>query len=276
MNGKRNPILRRILGKTLSWFRLEPVGVIIQASMVVGTVPGLLAQPVGGKPYLQHQLDRVLVAFSRPECVVVTTELAEDRSIVALCQNLGVPFYVGDRDDALRNCIRAAQGQGFRSVMILRSDSPLIDPVLMAQVKAKYLASGEVNQYVSNRLKRTYPEGMEVEMIGVELLSQAYLAANQWSDFKDPTRLLRRGDLSHCQTVDVVQAVDHSQWRFCLDTWADHQQLSTLLGLVQNYSLQELMTVAEAHGLLVQKSRTDEDPGGGPGLVKKRPPSIGR
>jgi len=276
MNGKRNPSLRRILGKTLSWFRLEPVGVIIQASMVVGTVPGLLAQPVGGKPYLQHQLDRVLVAFSRPECVVVTTELAEDRSIVALCQNLGVPFYVGDRDDALRNCIRAAQGQGFRSVMILRSDSPLIDPVLMAQVKAKYLASGEVNQYVSNRLKRTYPEGMEVEMIGVELLSQAYLAANQWSDFKDPTRLLRRGDLSHCQTVDVVQAVDHSQWRFCLDTWADHQQLSTLLGLVQNYSLQELMTVAEAHGLLVQKSRTDEDPGGGPGLVKKRPPSIGR
>jgi spore coat polysaccharide biosynthesis protein SpsF len=187
-----------------------------------------------------------------------------------------VPFYVGDRDDALRNCIRAAQGQGFRSVMILRSDSPLIDPVIMAQVKAKYLESGDGNQYVSNRLKRTYPEGMEVEMVGVELLSQAYLAANQWSDFKDPTRLLRRGDLSHCRTVDVVQAVDQSQWRFCLDTWADHQQLSTLLGLVQNYSLQELMTAAQAHGLLVQKSRSDEDPGGGPGLVKKRPPSIGR
>jgi len=244
--------------------------------MVSGTVPGLLAQPVGGKPYLQHQLDRVLVAFSRPECVVVTTELAEDRTIVALCQDLGVPCYVGDRDDALRNCIRAAQGQGFRSVMILRSDSPLIDPVIMAQVKAKYLESGDGNQYVSNRLKRTYPEGMEVEMVGVELLSQAYLAANQWSDFTDPTRLLRRGDLSHCRTVDVVQAVDHSQWRFCLDTWADHQQLSTLLGLVQNYSLQELMTAAQAHGLLVAKSRTDEDPGGGPGLVKKRPPSIGR
>ena len=187
-----------------------------------------------------------------------------------------MPFYVGDRDDALRNCIRAAQGQGFRSVMILRSDSPLIDPVIMAQVKAKYLESGEVNQYVSNRLKRTYPEGMEVEMVGVELLSQAYLAANQWSDFTDPTRLLRRGDLSHCRTVDVVQAVDQSQWRFCLDTGADHQQLSTLLGLVQNYSLQELMTAAQAHGLLVAKSRTDEDPGGGPGLVKKRPPSIGR
>jgi len=255
---------------------LEPVGVLIQASMVSGTVPGLLAQPVGGKTYLQHQLDRVLVAFSRPECVVVTTELAEDRSIVALCQDLGVPFYVGDRDDTLCNCIRAAQGQGFRSVMILRSDSPLIDPVIMAQVKAKYLESGEVNQYVSNRLKRTYPEGMEVEMVGVELLSQAYLAANQWFDFKDPTRLLRRGDLSHCRTVDVVQAVDQSQWRFCLDTGADHQQLSTLLGLVQNYSLQELMTAAQAHGLLVQKSRSDEDPGGGPGLVKKRPPSIGR
>ena len=244
--------------------------------MVSGTVPGLVAQPVGGKSYLQHQLDRVLVAVRRANCVVVTTELAEDRSIVALCQDLGVPFYVGDRDDALHNCIRAAQRQGFRSVMILRSDSPLIDPALMVEVIAKYLRGGEVNQYVSNRLKRTYPEGMEVEITRVELLSEAYLAANQWSDFRDPTRLLRRGDLSHCRRVDVVQAVDQSQWRFCLDTWADHQQLSTLLGLVQNYSLQELMTAAQAHGLLVAKSRSDEDPGGGPGLVKKRPPSIGR
>ena len=85
--------------------------------MVSGTVPGLLAQPVGEKSYLQHQLDRVLVAVRRAECVVVTTELGEDRSIVALCQDLGVSCYVGDRDDALRNCIRAAQGQGFRSVI---------------------------------------------------------------------------------------------------------------------------------------------------------------
>jgi hypothetical protein len=35
-----------------------------------------------------------------------------------------------------------------------------------------------------------------------------------------------------------------------LDTLADHQRLSRLLGLVQNYSLLEVMTVAEAHGLL--------------------------
>jgi hypothetical protein len=35
-----------------------------------------------------------------------------------------------------------------------------------------------------------------------------------------------------------------------LDTLADHQRLSRLLGLVQKYSLQEVMTVAEAHGLL--------------------------
>jgi spore coat polysaccharide biosynthesis protein SpsF (cytidylyltransferase family) len=146
----------------------------------------------------------------------------------------------------------------------------------MAQVKAKYLESGDGHQYVSNRLKRTYPEGMEVEITRVELLSEAYLAASQWSDFRDPTRLLRRGDLSHCRRVDLVQAVDHSQWRFCLDTWADHQQLSTLLGLVQNYSLQELMTVAEAHGLLVRESRKDGGLGGSPGLSATRRPTIGR
>jgi hypothetical protein len=52
--------------------------------------------------------------------------------------------------------------------------------------------------------------------------------------------------------VDFVQAVDQSRWRFRLDTLADHQRLSRLLGLVQKYSLQEVMTVAEAHGLLLE------------------------
>jgi spore coat polysaccharide biosynthesis protein SpsF len=234
-------------------FRLEPVGVVLQASMSTGSVPGLMTQMAAGKSYLQHQLERVLATFKRSDCVVVTTELRENQAILQICQDLRIPFYVGDRDDALGNCMRAAQRQGFRSVMLLRSDSPLIDPALLDLVRLEYLGRGDGTNYVSNRLKRTYPTGMEVEITGLESLVDSYMAASNLADFSDPTRLLRRGDLSHCRTVDVVQAVDHSQWRFRLDTGSDHQQLSTLLERVQDYSLHETMRVAEAHGLLVRE-----------------------
>lgn len=245
--------LRKVLGRRWSRSRLEPVGVILQACMSTGSVPGLMTQTAAGKSYLQHQLERVSVAFNRSDCVVVTTELRENQAVLQVCQDLRIPFYVGDRDDALGNCMRAAQRQGFRSVMLLRSDSPLIDPALLLQVMVKYLRLGDATNLVSNRLKRTYPVGMEVEITGLDSLVDSFLAASKLVDFSDPTLLLRRGDLSHCRTVDVVQAVDQSQWRFCLDTWADHQQLSTLLELVQKYSLHETMQVAEAHGLLVQQ-----------------------
>ena len=237
---------------------LNSVGVVIQASMATGTIPGLLAEKVCGKSYLEHQLDRVLVAFDRSNCVVVITELWEDRLIEQMCLALGVPVYVGDRDDALGNCMRAARRQRFRSVMILRSDCPLIDPMLLVEVRNKYLRCGDTAYYVGNRRLRTYPVGMEVEITGVERLFDAYLAVSKYSDVFDPTLLLRRGDLGVDRLVDVVQSNDQSQWRFRLDTWEDHEQLSRLLALFQGHSLEEVMRVAQTNGLLVEDSGANQ------------------
>lgn len=244
--------VRGALGKRWGRSRLESVGVLLQACMGAGTVPGLLNGLVGEKTFLQHQLDRVLVAFDRPHCLVVTTELPENRVIHRICDSLGVPCYVGDRHDALGNCLRAARRQRFRSVMMIRADSPLIDPALMVRAMAEYLKCGEGSCYVTNRLRRTYPAGMEVEITGVDMLQEAFLAAHRWVDFHDPTAVLRRGDLVRCHTADLVQAVDQSRWSFRLDTGEDHQRLSRLLGLVRKYSLEEVMRVAEAHGLLAE------------------------
>lgn len=231
--------------------RLMPVGVLIQACMSTGSVPGLFNESVGGKTYLQHQLDRVLVAFDRQDTVVVTTEMPENRVVVRLCDDLGIACYVGDRYDALGNCVKAARKHGFRSVTILRADCPLIDPVVMVQVMAEFLKLGKAGNYVGNRLRPTYPAGMEVEITGADTLQEAFLEARQWADFLDPTVLIRRGELARCRRVDVVQPVDQSRWRFRLDTEADHQRLSRLIGRVRRYCLEEVMAVAEAHGLLV-------------------------
>ena len=101
-----NALLRQALRPRLGRLRMEPVGVVLQACMRASTDPGLVAMEVAGKTYLQHQLDRVHTAFDRLDCVVVTTELQENRSIIRICERLGVPFYVGDSHDALGNCCK--------------------------------------------------------------------------------------------------------------------------------------------------------------------------
>lgn len=249
-------ILRKLLGLGVRRFRMEPVGVLIQACASTGTESGLMQLEVVGKSYLEHQLDRVLVAFNRSDCVVVTTELKENRSVIDLCGRRGVQCYVGDRDDALGNCMRAARNRGFRSVVILKSDSPLIDPVLLVQMMSRYLQLADPRAYVGNRMKRSYPAGMEVEVTSVENLLESFLTASKWTDFADPTTLMRRGDLPNCRRVDVVQDTDQSDWSLRLDTRADHQRLSRLLGLVKKYTLHEVMTVAGEHGLLARVPRS--------------------
>jgi spore coat polysaccharide biosynthesis protein SpsF (cytidylyltransferase family) len=114
----------------------------------------------------------------------------------------------------------------------------------------EYHRLGVSGNYFGNRIRRTYPAGMEAEITSADNLREAYLMTSRFADFADPTAILRRGELPQCRSVDFVQSVDQSRWRFRLDTLADHQRLSRLLGLVQKYSLQEVMTVAEAHGLL--------------------------
>lgn len=247
-----NALFRQALRPRLGRLRMEPVGVIVRACMHASTDPGLVAMEVAGKTYLQHQLERVHTAFDRLDCVVVTTELQENRSIIRICERLGVPFYVGDSHDALGNCYKAAEQHAFKSVMLLDSGSPLIEPVLLVRMMTEYLRLGVPGNYVGNRIRRTYPAGMEAEITSVDTLMEAYLMTSKFADFADPTALLRRGELPQCRRVDFVQAVDQSRWRFRLDTLADHQRLSRLLGLVQKYSLQEVMTVAEAHGLLLE------------------------
>ncbi len=248
-------LLRNALRPRFGRFQMEPVGVVVQACLRSSTVPGLAALEVAGKTYLQHQLDRVLVAFDRTDCVVVTTELKENQAVIRICEEQRIPFYVGDSHDALGNCRKAAEQHAFKSVMLLDSGCPLIDPVLLVRMMSEYLKLGVPGNYVSNRLRRTYPVGMEAEITSVDNLLEAYLIASKWADFADPTVIIRRGGLPDCRRVDVVQAVDQSRWRFRLDTQADHRQLSRLLGLVQKYSLQEVMTVAEAHGLLAEDPR---------------------
>lgn len=220
--------------------------------MSTGTVPGLLAEKVCSKTYLEHQLERVLAVFDRSNCVVVITESWEDRLIEQICLDLGVSVHVGDRNDALGNCLRVARRWRFQGVMILRSDSPLIDPGLLDCVRDEYLRHQDTDWYIGNRRRRTYPLGMEVEITGVDRLSRAYLSVSRCSDVSDPTIIVRRGDLGDDRVIDYVQATDQSRWSFRLDTWQDHERLSQLLGRVRTHSLEELMRVAQASGLWVE------------------------
>lgn len=145
--------------------------VIIQARMTSTRLPGKVLADLAGKPALQRMIERVRRA-ERPDAVVVaTTDLPTDDPVASLCASLGVGVFRGSETDVLGRFRQAAEAFDADTVMRLTADCPLIDPGVMDELVD--LFRGSDCDYASNCNRRTYPDGLDVEVFSIEALREA-------------------------------------------------------------------------------------------------------
>ncbi|MGY6216722.1 cytidylyltransferase domain-containing protein [Methylolobus aquaticus] len=154
----------------------DPVLIVVQARMTSTRLPGKVLMELGGQPLLLRMLER-LQRVRTPHCIVVaTTTDAEDDPIERLCFRHGIAVYRGHPTDLLDRHYRAAQALGGGAVAKIPSDCPLIDPVIVDRVLARF-AQRDCD-YASNLHPATYPDGNDVEVMGFEALQAAWHEAD--------------------------------------------------------------------------------------------------
>lgn len=153
------------------------VVLINQARMTSTRLPGKVLKTVLDKPLLAYQLERLGRARHVTEQVVATTCNASDDPIASLCTALGVSVFRGDELDVLDRYYQAATQFGADVVVRVTSDCPVIDPAIVDQVIATFLAAEGRYDYVSNTRERTFPRGMDTEVFSMTALAQAWREA---------------------------------------------------------------------------------------------------
>ena len=78
----------------------------------------------------------------------------------------------GALDDVLDRVYHAAVSLDASHVVRLTADCPLTDYRVVDRVVETHLTSG--NDYTSNTLQRSYPDGLDVEVIRIEALREAW------------------------------------------------------------------------------------------------------
>jgi spore coat polysaccharide biosynthesis protein SpsF len=190
---------------------------IIQARMSSARLPGKVLKDILGKPMLAHQIERVRRARLVDLAVVATSEEASDDPIAKLCARENIACHRGSLTDVLARFQSAEEQFGPTECIVrLTGDCPLTDPAIVDACVALQAANGA--DYTSNT--KTYPDGLDVEVITSAALGRAAREATDPYDREHVTPFLyRNSDLFARDTLSYLRDLAHLRWT--VDTPAD-------------------------------------------------------
>ncbi len=153
---------------------------MLQARVSSSRLPGKVLKPILGKPMLLHQLERLQRAREIDRLVVVTSREDSDTPLVELLEDRGIDYYRGSLDDVLDRYFQAARYYGAEHIVRLTGDCPLVDPDVVNQDIRVH--KKEHNDYTSNTLLPTFPDGLDVEVLRYETLQRVWENASLASE----------------------------------------------------------------------------------------------
>jgi len=194
------------------------VAAIIQARMGSTRLPGKVMEEIAGKPMLRHIIDRLKRAELIHSIVVATTATEIDKPIVKVAEEAGTGSYTGSEEDVLDRYYRAAKEFAVDAIVRITADCPLVDPRLLDRVIQRYL-KGDCD-YAANTLKRTYPDGLDVEVFSCAALERAWKEARMASEREHVTPYIWKNP-EKFKLANVENNVDLSDLRWSVDEKED-------------------------------------------------------
>lgn len=228
---------------------------IIQARMGSTRLPGKVLQELAGEPMLVRVVERLRRANLIDEVLVATTDRASDDAIVAECQRYSVPAFRGNENDVLDRYCKAAQSAKAEIVVRITADCPLIDPEVTDKTIRAFLDNSP--DYASNTLVRTYPRGLDTEVISMPALMRAWQQARRPYEREHVTPYIFEHPAEFI-CLPVVGDQDYSVHRWTVDTPEDFEFVQVIYERLKGkgeFCWREVLGVVEREPELLELNR---------------------
>lgn len=207
--------------------------VVVQARTGSTRFSGKVLAEVDGQPLLGFMLDRIRPLSDDPDTriVVATSTLPADDAVAAIADRKGLAAVRGSETDVLGRFGLALAQHPAELVVRLTADCPLMDPAVVRAAVAQHRTSGA--DYTSNTLARTFPDGMDVEVISAEVLRWAVARAEGSDEREHVTPYLQR----HPELVQIAQLLDPAQAgyeRWTVDRPEDLEVIRSAIGSIEH------------------------------------------
>lgn len=219
---------------------------ILQARMSSTRLPGKVLKPILGRPMLELHLERLSRMTTIDRLVVATSTEPEDTPIVDLCDALNVDSFRGSLDDVLDRYYRTAMHYGADALIRLTGDCPLADPAIIDQGVRRFVNSEF--DYVGNCMTRTFPIGLDFEVLTAVSLQQAWREAVLPSEREHVTPFIK----NHPERFAIesfTNDIDYSHHRWTVDEPEDFEFVTkvyeALYPINRNFAMHDILRLLE-------------------------------
>lgn len=205
---------------------------LIQARMGSERLPGKVLKSLHGHSILHWVVSRVRQSQFISQVVLATTISPKDDEIVKACRELNVDVYRGSENDVLERSYEAAVAHNADVIVRICSDCPLIDTSIIDTMLEYFIVKNKTSKldYLSNTLERTFPRGLDAEIMSFNALKRAYEEGKQPAEREHVTPYIYQNP----QIFEIEQysvSNSHADCRWTLDTEDDFTFLHSLVGL---------------------------------------------
>lgn len=145
---------------------------ILQVRMTSHRLPGKAMAPLRGEPMIWRQVERIRLARCISKLVVATSAEPSDDPLASFLVSRGQTVFRGASDNLSERFMRCVEAAGpVTHVVRIKGDSPFVDPAVIDETVRLALTTRAA--YASNRVERSFPKGLEVEVVTAQALASA-------------------------------------------------------------------------------------------------------
>jgi spore coat polysaccharide biosynthesis protein SpsF len=219
---------------------------IIQARMGSTRLPGKAMLSLNCTPVIRHVVRRVQSATSVEQVVVATSQKERDEIIVRCGSKDGAEVVCGDEDDVLNRMYTAADKYGAGTVVRITADNPLLSPSTIDAAVTNLEERGV--DYVTNKLNRTFPSGLDVEAFTFDSFREVEEEAKDPYYREHVTPYYRDSDQFSVLNIESDEVFDDNRlWnrtdlRLTLDTPDDYELFKRVY---ENVAYDEIVNIGD-------------------------------
>jgi spore coat polysaccharide biosynthesis protein SpsF (cytidylyltransferase family) len=187
---------------------------IIQARMTSRRLPGKVLMDLAGIPMLSHVIRRAEAANVFDQVIVATSMDPTDDLLERYCTSQGKTCFRGSLSDVLERYYQAASVHGADVIVRLTADCPLLDPAVIRKVVQAF--DPGIHDYRSNVIRRTYPKGLDTEVLSLSALTRTRNEARLPEEREHVTPYIHKHP-EIFRTTHVTQEKDLSKLRWTVD-----------------------------------------------------------
>jgi spore coat polysaccharide biosynthesis protein SpsF len=230
------------------------IGAVIQARASSTRLPGKVLKelPYGsGITVLGQVIRRLKRCKKLNDIIVAVTTEKQDDQLIHVAQQEGAGYFRGSVQDVLSRYYGASSQNKLEVVVRITSDCPCIDPEVVDMVIDRHIS--EKADYTLNTLKKTFPHGLDTEVLNFDTLEKVHLEAKE--DFERehvcPYIYKSNPQMFRISSVEAPERLRAPDIRITLDTEQDYALLCAVFDYL--YSENEFFNTEDVIKLFCNK-----------------------